>query len=226
NFTLDYWNVKIEDGIGFVTAQQIVDGCYDASDFPNSPFCLLFDRETNPGSAQFGGFRFLRQSFVNFASIEARGYDFAANYSFSWRDYDVRLGLSGTRQEQLDFFNNPLDPTDVTNRLEELRRPIWSGNANVGVTRGDLSLGWNTQYVGRQALGGVEVDTIDALFGEAGWAPEMYIHNFNASYRLSDAVRFYGGVNNIFDEFPYVTERAWPTGPRGRFFFVGVEASF
>jgi iron complex outermembrane receptor protein len=226
NFTLDYWNVQIEDGIGFVTAQQIVNGCYDASDFPNSGFCGLFERETNAASPQFGGFRFLRQSFVNFASIEAKGYDFAANYSFSWRDYDFRMGVSGTRQEQLDFFNNPLDPTDVNPALEELRRPIWAGNANVGVTRGDLSLGWNTQYVGRQALGGVEVETIDTLFGDAGWAPEMYIHNFNASYRFSESVRLYGGVNNVFDEFPYVTERAWPAGPRGRFFFVGIEASF
>ncbi|MCC5996108.1 MAG: TonB-dependent receptor [Oceanicaulis sp.] len=226
NFTLDYWNVEIEDGIGFVTSQQIVDGCYDSTDFPNSAFCGLFERETDAGSPQFGGFRFLRQSFVNFASIQARGYDFAANYSFSWRDMDFRMGVSGTRQERLNFFNNPLDPTDVTHRLEELRRPVWAGNANFGVTRNDLSLGWNTQYVGRQALGGVEVDTIDTLFGDAGWAPEMFIHNFNAAYRLNDSVRFYGGVNNVFDEFPYVTERAWPAGPRGRFFFFGVEASF
>ncbi|WP_233205283.1 TonB-dependent receptor domain-containing protein [Alkalicaulis satelles] len=226
NFTLDYWNVEIEDGIGFVTAQQIVDGCYDSTDFPNSAFCGLFDRETDSSSPQFGGFRFLRQSFVNFASIKARGYDFSASYSFDWREYDFRLGLSGTRQERLDFFNNPLDATDVTNRLEELRRPVWAGNASFGVTRDSLSLGWNTQYVGRQALGGVEVDTIEALFGDAGWAPEMFIHNFNAAFRLNDTVRFYGGVNNVFDESPYVTERAWPAGPRGRFFFFGVEASF
>lgn len=226
NLTLDYWNVEIQDGIGFVTSQQIVDGCYDSTDFPSNGFCTLFTRETNTASPQFGGFRFLRQSFVNFASIEAEGYDFAANYSFSWREMDFRLGLSGTRQEQLDFFNNPLDATDVNTALEEIRRPIWAGNANLGVTRGELSLGWNTQYVGRQALGGVEVETIDALFGEAGWAPEMYIHNFNAAYRLSETLRVYGGVNNVFDEFPYVTERAWPTGPRGRFFFFGVEANF
>ncbi|WBQ09458.1 TonB-dependent receptor [Hyphomonadaceae bacterium ML37] len=226
NFTLDYWNVEIQDGIGFVTAQQIVDGCYDSSDFPNSNFCTLFTRETDTTSPQFGGFRFLRQSFVNFASIEAQGYDFAANYSFSWRDMDFRLGVSGTKQEQLDYFTNPLDASDVNTELEEIRSPIWAGNANFGVTRGGLSLGWNTQYVGEQVLTGVEIETVDALFGDAGWAPEMYIHNFNAAYRLNETVRFYGGVNNIFDEFPYVTERAWPTGPRGRFFFVGVEANF
>jgi iron complex outermembrane receptor protein len=32
----------------------------------------------------------------------------------------------------------------------------------------------------------------------------------------------YGGVNNVTDEEPYSTQLAWPVGPRGQFFFLGV----
>lgn len=226
SLTVDYWNVEIADGIAFVTAQDIVDSCYDASDFPNSGFCTLFTRETNVASPQFGGFRFLRQSFVNYASIEAQGYDFAANYSFSWREYDFTTGVVGTKQERLDFFSNPLDPTDVNPALEELQRPKWAGSANFGISRGPISLGYNVQYQGRQALRGVQIETVNTVYGPAGMAPESYVHNINGSFRISDQVRIYGGVNNVTDEFPFVTETAWPVGPRGRFFFVGVEANF
>ena len=36
----------------------------------------------------------------------------------------------------------------------------------------------------------------------------------------------YGGVNNISDELPYITEQAFPVSPRGRFIFLGARASF
>lgn len=226
SLTVDYWNVEISDGIAFVTAQDIVDGCYDSSDFPNSGFCGLFTRETDASSPQFGGFRTLRQSFVNYASIEAQGYDFAANYGFAWHEYDITLGVVGTKQESLDFFSNPLDPTEVNPALEELQRPVWAGTANLGISRGPVSLGYNVQYQGPQALRGVQIETVDTVYGPAGMAPESYVHNLNGAFQVNDSVRVYGGINNVTDEFPFVTETAWPVGPRGRFFFVGVEASF
>jgi len=32
----------------------------------------------------------------------------------------------------------------------------------------------------------------------------------------------FGGVNNLADNSPFITQEAWPTGPRGRTFFLGV----
>jgi iron complex outermembrane recepter protein len=226
SLTVDYWDVTIKDGISAVTAQEIVENCYDATDFPNNVFCTLFTRETNTGSAQFGGFRFLNQTFVNFASIESSGIDFAAAYRFSLGQNDFSLSLVGSKQEALDFFTSQSDPDAVDPALRELRRPEWSGSASVGWTRGPVNLGWTTQYQSEQALRGVEIENIDNLFGPAGMAGEIFIHNFNASYEFSDSVRFYGGVNNVEDKQPFITETAWPVGPRGRFFFVGLDMSF
>lgn len=226
SLTADYWNVSIRDGISTVSAQEIVDTCYDATDFPNNVFCTLFTRETDPGSAQFGGFRFLNQTFVNFARIEARGYDFAAAYGFSIGQNDIALRVIGTKQERLDFFTSRTDPTAVDPALREFRSPEWAITGNLAFRRGPLMLGWQTQYQSDQAHVGVEIETIDNLFGPDGMAGESFVHNFSFSYDLRDHVRIYGGVNNVENRAPFMSTQSWPVGPRGRFFFMGVDVTF
>lgn len=226
SLTVDYWDIEIKDGISTVSSQEIVDNCYDATDFPNNQFCDLFTRETDPGSAQFGGFRFLNQTFVNFARIESRGYDFAASYAFSFWENDFGVRLIGSKQEALDFFTSTVDPTAVDPALREFRNPEWSAQLNLNWRRGPLSAGWTTLYQSDQAEVGVEIETIDSLFGPDGMAGESYTHNFNAAWQVRDNVRLYGGVNNVTDRNPFRTTASWPVGPRGRYFFLGVEANF
>jgi hypothetical protein len=36
----------------------------------------------------------------------------------------------------------------------------------------------------------------------------------------------YGGINNITDERPFITEFAFPVSPQGQFLFVGLEMNF
>lgn len=226
SLTVDYWDISIEDGISAVSAQEIVDTCYDATDFPNNVFCTLFTRETNPGSAQFGGFRFLNQTFVNFARIESSGYDFAASYQFDLWENDFNIRLIGSKQEALDFFTSRTDPTAVDPALREFRSPEWSAQLNLGWRRGPFSAGWTTLYQSDQAESGVQIETIDTLFGPDGMAGESYAHNLNAAWQVRDNVRLYGGVNNVTDRNPFRTTASWPVGPRGRYFFLGVEANF
>lgn len=220
-FTVDYWDVEIKDGISSVGAQDIVNICYDSADFPNNPFCELFTRGAN------GGLNYLLQSFVNFANIEARGYDFAASYRFSWRENDFSVGLSGTHQERLTFFSNPSDLSEQTVMLERLQRPKWAGSANAAWTNGPLTLGWQTQYMSKQgASAAVDPLTAEAQFGDAAYVGEVFIHNLTGSYQLFDNTRVYGGVNNVENRAPFASQTAWPVGPRGRFFFLGVDVSF
>jgi len=226
SLTVDYWDIEIEDGISAVSAQEIVDTCYDATDFPNNVFCTLFTRETDTGSAQFGGFRFLNQTFVNFARIESRGYDFAASYAFSLWENDFGVRLIGSQQEALDFFTSRTDPTAVDPALREFRTPEWSAQLNLNWTRGPFSAGWTTLYQSDQAESGVEIETIDNVYGPDGMAGESFSHNLTAAWQVRDTLRIYGGVNNVSDRNPFRTTASWPVGPRGRYFFLGVEANF
>ena len=226
SLTVDYWDVELKDGIEAITAQETVDSCYDATDFPNNVFCTLFTRETDPASAQFGGFRFVNQSFVNFASLKARGYDFAASYAFSMGGNDFNVRLIGSKQEKLDRFTSRTDPTAVDPRLRERRTPKWNAQASLNWQRGPLSAGWQTLYQSSQSLLLGDVTVTEQLYGDAGFTGSTFVHNMNASWWYNDDLRIYGGVNNVTDRTPFITNVSWPVGPRGRYFFLGAQLSF
>ncbi|UTW55750.1 TonB-dependent receptor domain-containing protein [Kordiimonas sp. SCSIO 12610] len=224
--SVDYWNIEISDAIQAPSAQDIVDACFDSSQFPNQ-FCDLFTRNTDTTSPQFGGFTFLRQQQVNFAALEAAGVDFQAKYDFDIDEHAFSIGFNGTYFDKLDNFFDPTDLTAVDPELGELQRPEWAGNGFLNWSYDRITVGWQTQYMDSQALRGVEIETATELFGEGNAITnEVFIHDINASYQLTDNVRVYGGVNNLTNKSPFITENAFPVSPRGRVFFLGVNVLY
>ena len=219
--SVDYWNVEIEDAIRTVDSQDIVDNCYDSLTGPNDTFCSQFTRNTDSGSAQFGGFNFLSVTPVNFARFEAAGTDFSIGYDFGFWENDFNVTLQGTKVEKLELFRDPADPDLGDPELGENGRPEWAVNLFLDWERGPFRVGWQTQYLSEQTEVGVEIDELDALFGEIGNAGDFYRHDLELGYELSEELSFYGGVNNVTDEDPFRTQVAYPVSPRGRFFFIG-----
>ncbi len=220
SLTVDYWSIQINDAIASVGAQDIVDNCYDSANFPNQ-FCELFSRNRDVTSPQFLGFNFLRQSEVNFASLDARGIDAQASYDFSIGKNDLNISLQGTWMERLNQFFDPGDPTAVDPELGELQRPEFAANGFLNYRRGPFSLQWQTQFQDEQGLRSVEIETFETVFGPAGIADAVFIHDLNASYQISEQFQVYGGVNNVTDRSPFITENAFPVSPLGRYFFLG-----
>lgn len=226
SLTVDYWDVSIDNIIANVSAQNIVDQCYDATTFPND-FCANFTRIRDASSPQNLGFNFLRQSTINFARSEADGIDFATNYSFDVANSTIGLRVVGTRQLSLDNFFDPTDLTNVNPELGELNRPKWSGNATVSLENGPFSASVQGSYQSKQTLRGAEIETVVATFGPTnGFSDESYIFDANASYEWNDNFTVYGGVNNFTGEDPFITETAFPSSPRGRYFFGGVRVTY
>ncbi len=224
--TADYWNIKIDDAIRSISAQNIVDSCYDSPTLDNA-FCGLISRNPESTSAQSGGLTFLRQGQLNFGSAEATGWDFTLGYGLEVGGFDVRFNASATLQTKLEFVQPSTTGGDpvVDDELKETRRPEWSALGKLSVMRGPVTLNWQTQYLSRQVLAyedGAEIETVLQNFGPSGFSDETFIHVFTGSYTLNDRLTFYGGIDNVTDERPFVTERAYPVGPRGRYFFGGV----
>jgi len=212
SITVDYWDITIEDAISAVGAADILNGCLDSSNYPALDFCSFFTRRGD------GGLNSLESGQINFASLEASGFDFAVNYSHDIGANTFSASLVGSHQEKLDRFFNPLDPADVDPEVQEIQLPEWSGNLTLGWDRGPWSAALQTSYQSEQFA--AEIEDFDDL-GAAGFFDEIYILDLNGAYEFSDSLRFYGGVNNLTDEEPFSTQTAWPVGPRGRFFFLG-----
>ena len=222
NFTVDYWDIRIEDAIQSVTAQDIVNSCYQGESL-NDNFCTLFTRNTMPTSAQFGGFNFIRFTDINFARLETDGIDATVAYNFGIGAHDFEVSVTGTRVNSLNNFTNPTNLNDVDVELGEILRPEMAGNVLLRWTWGDLSVGWQSQYLGDMLLGSarVEIDTAQTLFGDAVFLDGVWIHDVNARYDVGDDMTFYGGINNVTHTDPFTSENAFPATPRGRMIFVG-----
>lgn len=223
SITVDYWDVEITDAISAVDSGDILEGCFDSASYPNLGFCNAFTRRAD------GGLNFLETGQINFAKLEARGLDFAANYDFSVGENDFGVRLQGSRQERLDRFFNPLDQSDVDPEIMEIQRPRLFGSLGLSWNRGPVRVGLQTIYQGKQAVAEVEevrgIAGLDPLYGTAGFFHRVLISDLNARYQWNDGLSVFGGINNLWDEEPFSTQTAWPVGPRGRTFFLGLSYS-
>ncbi|MFU7529250.1 TonB-dependent receptor domain-containing protein [Qipengyuania sp. ASV99] len=218
--TVDYYNIEIENAINAVGAQDIVDNCVDSASI-NNGFCDLINR--NPST---GGFTFLRQTSVNFARQETAGIEASLQYKFGFGPIDFTFNASGTWVDKLNNFFDPADPTLVDPELGELQRPEWAGRAALNAQYERFSLTWSTTYLDSQGLRSVEIEDVgnsgDDTFSVAnGISSDVMIHDIAFSFEATDMVDIYGGVNNVFNRKPFVTEQAFPVSPVGTLFFLG-----
>lgn len=213
----DYYNIEIEDGIAAVSSQNIVNSCYEAETFPNN-FCSLFTRGPN------GGFTSLRQTQLNYGRLETAGVDATVVYNFRLGENRISLRATGNWTEKYNLFFDPVNPSVVDPELGENGFPEYSGVGSINWTRGPLTLGYRLQYIGKQALAGVEIERQAIEFGPAGTAPEKYVHDVNFNFDANDRFSFYGGINNLTDEEPHINRSSYPVSPVGRFLFVGIRA--
>ncbi|RDV26856.1 TonB-dependent receptor [Alteromonas aestuariivivens] len=221
--TLDYWNIEIDDAIETVTSNDVVNGCY-MGEALNENFCSQFTRNTDSNSPQFGGFNYLRTGSINFASIKTDGYDFSVAYDFEVGKHAFNVKASGSKVEKLDYYTNPNNLEEVNPELGEVNRPELAGNIFFNWSFGDLSVGWQTQYMDEQLVRFVEIEDYErGDYDDSVVMDEFWQHDLNVSYVLNDTVMVYGGVKNVTDEEPFLTNFAYPASPRGRYFFLGMD---
>ncbi|WP_430385766.1 TonB-dependent receptor domain-containing protein [Blastomonas fulva] len=224
--SVDYYSIKIEDAIAAVTAQDIVNTCYDNTTFPNQ-FCDLFTRNGPGSGATTFGFNFLRQTQLNFGKIETAGIDASIDYRFSIGGSNIALNIAGNWTDKVNRFFDPVDTTLVNPGLNELGAPEWSGVGSVTYNRGRFTMNYSLQYVGKQAAASViQIERIEREFGPAGFAPEYWLHNISASYDVAENFTITAGINNVSDREPYLASSAFPVSGIGRTFFMAAGAKF
>lgn len=225
NFTLtaDYWNIKIENAIASVSAQDIVNSCYDAPDI-NNQYCALISRDDRPGSLTQGGLDYLQQSQVNFAGLEASGVDFNAVYRLDMDSFGkpewgaLTLGVGGTWLEDRNDFPFVADATLANPVKEELNFPEWVVNTSVRWKVGAFTAGLFSNYQSEQTRSGVQIENTVSF--DAPWNEAIWTHDASLSWDIDGKSDLILGVNNLTDEEPFLAAVATPVSSRGRYFFV------
>jgi iron complex outermembrane recepter protein len=225
--TIDYWQYNITNAIASVPADDIVSGCYDSANFPNSPFCALFTRNRVLGSPTFLGFNNLRNSPINFARFEARGIDFQANYRLALGgdagSLNARIGGTyNIRGLTFDSVSN-LSVPDLF--IGEAQSPEVAFSTGLEWQKGAFRIGWESFWQSKQFYQGVDVET-PADFATPNRDPNFWSHDVNLGYEVNERFSLRAGVNNLTNKKPFRAEAAYPISAIGRSFFLGATAKF
>ncbi|MCQ8185420.1 TonB-dependent receptor domain-containing protein [Parvularcula maris] len=225
--TLDYYDIEIEGLIDSLSAFQIAQNCVDLPSI-NNQFCDSIDRDPTDGFIT--GFR---SGLINLGAVEVSGLDWRVDYSFDTPDVfgmgsSVSLNSQGTRFLENESVPDPSQPDDVFDNQGEATRPDWIVNFGANWQLGDnYRIGWRGRLESEQLLVGItNRDAEDDNFANILSNDGSFVHDINASYTIKEGLEIYGGVNNLTEVEPYLGSLSRPAGPRGRFFFLGVNATF
>lgn len=234
SLTVDYYNIKVKNLIATLTAQQILNLCFDDPGGINNQFCALVQRD--PGGLITPGFPI--SGGVNFAKQTTKGVDVEVAYRTRFDNgHQLNARLITTRVLAINNFTNPVNPSFANRQLGELGDPIYAANFNFNYDFGAVDFGYNARYIGRQTIGNYENyfsvqgrPPENADFTREVFYPDRLYHGFRLGIEATEDFEFYVGVDNVFDTKPPFgllgTSAGDPYESFGRFFFAGTRIDF
>ena len=238
----DYYNIKVKNSIAFVSAQAIVNACYDQPSFPNV-FCNQFERAGSGGGPHGEQeFQIIENSLLagplNYAKLTARGID--TEVAYRGRLGPGRLDTRFTYTHVLDRSNfvSTTDPNFENQQLVELGDPQDAFNWNTSYKWNRFTLGYQMRYISKQVLNVYEDffsvqgrDPQNADFADRRFYPHRFYHDVRFGVDIGPKYNFYLGVDNLTNTHPPLGLTGTGGGSsiydnRGRFVYGGVLAKF
>ena len=242
SLTVDYYDIKVDNVITSVSAQQILNSCYDAADL-NNVFCGLIKR-AGAGGGPRGEQEFrvlegsLLSSTLNFAKLTARGVDTQLSYrhSFDWGNANFRALWVHTLER--DSYTNPAEPNRINRIVTELGDPKNEVNFTASIEVGAFTFGYQMRWIDA-----MYINTYEDFNGLQGRAPEnadyadlakypaVSYHDLRAGFDVNKQFNFYMGIDNVADKKPPYGLTGVGAGSgiydvRGRYYYVGFVSKF
>jgi iron complex outermembrane receptor protein len=217
NFALDYYTFDIKNEIAQFGAGNILFQCYNSTDFPNDPFCKLFNRFP-ANDPNFPGVQTLNDDFVNIGREIDQGLDVSVSYTtpLPWE-----TKLTVTSELDWTFFVRQtfLGLTLNNFPLGEVGQPHFVGNVDARFDHGPWTFNWYLNMVGPVSdypfITDVFTDPSTGLTDVYAHASVPFYTTSNVSVqRRFDKFTVTLGVNNVFDQAPPVYSS---TGFQNRF---------
>jgi outer membrane receptor protein involved in Fe transport len=229
SLTVDYYDITVNDVIVSLTAQNIINSCYDSPNL-SSPLCSAFQRNlgtTNGPAGELPGVILLNSTIQgpqNFASRARRGIDFEAAYRTNIAD-DLRLSTRFlyTHVLQSSNFENPTLPNFENRLLSEIGDPQDEFRWDIDLSLGPVTLGYQMRYIGPQLTTTYEnlfelpsacsaavppvCPPLNADVVEIFEYPAVTYHDLRADFRVGRdsggrELTFYVGVDNLLNQEP------------------------
>ena len=228
SFTVDYFNIDIEQGIIAPASQDIVDQCVDLPSVDNQ-FCPLISRRAD------GGLSSLEVVPVNVAFFETSGIDYEVNYLWDPASIgfdnigEFNIRYVGSYLERLDVVSLPGQTPDA--ERDEISTllgddaPVHVGALDLTWLFGDLTANYRWRF--RDRLFRDEIDEFDSatnqgvILFEPARTSNLSTHDIQFRYSLRPNAEVYVGANNVFDQEPDIGFTGTPVDSVGRYVYAG-----
>jgi outer membrane receptor protein involved in Fe transport len=151
SFTVDYYNIKVKNLIASLSAQTIINLCYDSASGLSNPACTTVSR--NSGTGLFANPAVISGG-INFAAQRTRGVDFDLAYRKTFDNgQKLQVRAIATRVMSLNNYINPQQPLEPNRQLSELGDPKWAANFRISYDFGAISVLYNARFLGKQTIG-------------------------------------------------------------------------
>ena len=199
-FSIDYWDIKLEDVIGAVGAQLTVEQCGLTG---NAAFCDNIVRSSS-GSLWRGADGYVQATNINLASRHWQGWDVTGNYELELGEGTLTAKFVGTLMTKKEYVPLPGNDTANYDCVDEVSvdcfaQPEWRHSFNVSYTTGDwwtVDAKW--RYYGQVSYSGTQ-DTL--LVADGGIKAQSYL-DLKASFDVTENVGLLFGMNNVLDKEP------------------------
>ncbi len=246
--TIDFWNTRLENTIGQLGTQSILNACFDSSPSNPSVVCSLFTRRASNGAIEL-----VTDRDENVGIYNTTGVDIGFKYRFDTAIGDFRVSWDST---YLDKFDVELQYKGVFVQDQENAGTFlssangglgnyskWRSLANVAWSKGIWDASWTLRYIDGYTVGSTARNGTCANLGLPQEAPGCQFsipsytyHNVQAGVKFLDGkIKLRVGVDNLTDKVPPLLyqnnslngntdERTYDTV--GRYYWMNVGVSF
>ncbi|HUG03037.1 MAG TPA: TonB-dependent receptor, partial [Steroidobacteraceae bacterium] len=219
----DYTRIEIEEAIVLFTLTNVMEACYDATNYPND-FCTKFVRGPD---FQLPAINAFTSGYVNAALRNFAVYEFGIRYGF-----DIgRLGSFDIATRAYRLLRNEISNTgfDLTDTTGQFNNPTWRGNVLIRHDLGRFSSFIDLFYNGsgkRDAQNTEPLRFIDDQGRPYTTMPSVTTASIGSSFALTEKIDVRAQIQNVTDWEPTKKEAQAGRWTWGRIYNFGVHMKF
>lgn len=193
SLAMDYFDIKIQNGVAQAGASAILSRCYDDPKFHSGGgLCRLVTRDPSTNALT------VSDAYTNLATEYSRGVDFNGRYRSDIGPGKLTIDMHTTRyhsQAQKIFSNDPLEELNGN-----IMSPAWSGTNDVTYSLTKWSLVYGIEWVG--PMDGYAYAGEDPATSELNLkVPSYFKHRASVHYE-SNAWNTTVGIRNLTNKTP------------------------
>jgi iron complex outermembrane receptor protein len=207
SLSLDYFDVKVDNGVSDLSGATILSRCYSNPNFdPNAGFCRFVQRDANQALT-------VTSSFVNLSENIVKGYEFNGRYA---RDLFGGKFVFNANVTKYTEQSTRLFPEEfLTDANGIVTSPEWVGNFDANYTFGPMTVRYGLDWIGGDHNKTYNYFAFDNLTGITDPAlVQQYrdnyfleadgyvLHQLSVQFNVQKKYQFTFGVRNLLDTKP------------------------